>query len=166
MSFADVFVIVTVGIFALSGALRGFLREAVGTVAWIIGLFAAWHLGGYLEPHLGGLLAQATVRTWAARAIIVVVVLFLGAASGTVAAHYVRLSLSVGLDGLLGLSFGVLRGLLLIGVLVLLGQLLQLDGERWWHRSALIPYGEAVANGVRVLVGEPRVHHGLFQRRS
>lgn len=155
MNVIDVLVLLTLAAFTLGGVLRGFLREAIGTVAWIVGLFVAWHFGHYLEPQLGGHLSQAVVRTWAARAIIVMLVLFLGAITGTALSHYVPLSLSVGLDRLLGAAFGTIRAFLMIGALVLLGQLLQLDGERWWRRSALIPYGAVMANGVRVLVGEP-----------
>jgi membrane protein required for colicin V production len=165
MSTIDLLVIFAVGVFALAGALRGFLREAVGTIAWVVALFAAWHFGRYLEPHLGGLLAQASVRPWAARVIVVMLILFLGHAIGTVAGHYVRTPLSIGLDGILGIAFGVIRGLLLIGALVLGGQQLQLDGTSWWHKSALIPYGESVANSMRYLLGEDRVHHSLIQRR-
>ena len=46
---------------------------------------------------------------------------------------------------------------MLLGVFVILGQLLRLQGERWWRQSLLIPYGESIANGLRALVGEERV---------
>ena len=41
-----------------------------------------------------------------------------------------------------------------LGVLVMLGQLLRLDGESWWRKSLLVPYGEAVADVLRAVVGE------------
>ena len=74
-------------------------------------------------------------------------------------AHFVRLSIFSGMDRFLGLIFGLLRGVVLLGVFVILGQTLRLDGEHWWTRSLLIPYGESVANGLRALVGEQRVRH-------
>jgi membrane protein required for colicin V production len=159
MNLIDFIVLLFVAGFALTGALRGFLREAIGTIAWMLALLIAWHFGRFLEPQLGGVLAASVVRTWAARVIIVALVLLIGAAIGTVLAHFVPLSLEKGLDSLLGLTFGVIRGVVMVGVFVLLGQLLRLDGEHWWRQSALIPYGESVADGVRVLVGEPRLHH-------
>src|SRR5260370_23085082 len=73
--------------------------------------------------------------------------------------HFVRLSIFSGMDRFLGLVFGLLRGVVLLGVFVILGQLLRLEGEKWWTRSLLIPYGESVANGLRALVGEQRVRH-------
>jgi membrane protein required for colicin V production len=157
MNITDYLVIAAIIISAVVGSIRGFLREAVALVAWIIALFVAWHFSDLIAPHLGGLLAGSQVRTWAARVIIVVLILLLGAGIGATVAHFVRLSIFSGMDRFLGFVFGALRGLVLLGVFVILGQLLRLDGERWWHRSVLIPYGESVANGLRTLVGEERV---------
>jgi len=159
MNVTDYLVIAAVVISAIVGAMRGFLREAVALVAWLVALFIAWHFADLIEPHLGGLLSGSYVKPWAARIIIVVLVLLLGAAVGALLTHFVRLSIFSGLDRFLGLVFGLLRGVVLLGVFVILGQLLRLEGEKWWTRSLLIPYGESVANGLRALVGEQRVRH-------
>jgi membrane protein required for colicin V production len=157
MNVADYLVIAAVVISAVIGAMRGFLREAVAVVSWLLALFIAWHFADVVEPHLGGLLAGSYVKPWAARIIIVILILLLGAAVGAVLSHFVRLSIFSGMDRFLGLIFGLLRGVVLLGVFVILGQLLRLDGERWWTRSLLIPYGESVANALRGMVGEDRV---------
>lgn len=160
MNTPDYVILAAILISALSGAVRGFLREAVALAAWIIALFIAWHFSDLIEPHLGGLLAGSQVKPWAARVIIVLLVLLVGAFVGATLSHFVRLSIFSGMDRLLGLVFGLLRGLLLLGVFVILGQLLRLDGEQGWTHSRLIPYGESIANGLRLLVGEGAVHHG------
>ncbi len=159
MNLADILIIGTIVISALVGALRGFLRESVALGAWIVALFVAWHFSDLIEPHLGGLLAGSYVKPWAARVILVILILLLGSAVGAILAHFVRLSMFSGMDRFLGSLFGLLRGVILLGVFVILGQLLHLDGERWWRRSLMMPYGETVANGLRTLVGEPRVRH-------
>jgi membrane protein required for colicin V production len=152
----DYVVIAAILISAIVGAARGFLREAIAVGAWIIALFLAWHFSELLAPHLGGLLSYPQVQPWAARVIIVVLVLLFGAALGSILGQYVRLSIFSGMDRFLGLFFGLLRGFVLLGLFVILAQLLQLQDERWWRQSMLIPYGESIANGLRVLVGEPR----------
>jgi len=159
MNVTDYLVIAAVVISAVVGALRGFLREVVALLAWIIALFFAWHFADLIEPHLGGLLAGSAVAPWAARVIIVILILLLGAAVGAVLNHFVRLSIFSGMDRFLGLIFGLLRGVVLLGVFVILGQVLRLSDERWWTRSLMIPYGESVANGLRAMVGEKPVHH-------
>jgi membrane protein required for colicin V production len=158
MNATDYLVIAAILLSAIIGGARGFLREAVAVFAWVIALFLAWHFSSLIEPHLGGLLADSEVRPWAGRVIIVVLVLLLGAGVGASLGHFVRLSIFSGMDRMLGFLFGVLRGLVLLGVFVILGQLLRLQGEPWWRHSLLIPYGESIANGLRTLVGEARVY--------
>jgi membrane protein required for colicin V production len=155
MNVTDYLVILAFLASAAIGALRGFLREAIALATWLIALFVAWHFGDLIQPHLGGLLAGSEVRVWSARVIVVLIILLIGAGIGAALAHFVRLSLFSGTDRFLGLVFGALRGFLLLGVFVILGQVLRLDGERWWRHSLLIPYGESIANGLRTLVGEP-----------
>ena len=120
--------------------------------AWLVALFVAWHFSDMIEPHLGGLLpasyvgpgprASSSSRSSCSRR-----------GLGAIMGHYVRLSIFSGIDRFLGFLFGAARGLVLIGVFVILGQLLKLDGEPWWRHSMLLPYGHSVANGLRVLVG-------------
>jgi membrane protein required for colicin V production len=139
---------------AIVGMFRGFLREVVALVTWIVALWAAWHFSAAVEPHLGGLLTQQPYRTWAARALIVLLVLLVGAAVGALLGHFARLSLFSPTDRFLGFLFGLLRGVVVLGLLVILGHYLQIDGEPWWRTSRLIPYAESVANAVRSVVGE------------
>jgi membrane protein required for colicin V production len=156
MNSADYVILAAILFSAAIGAVRGFLREAISLAAWVVALFVAWHFSDLVEPHLGGLLAGSDVRPWAARVIIVVLLLILGSIVGAMLAHFVRLSIFSGTDRLLGFVFGLLRGFVLLGVFVILGQLLRLQGEDWWGHSTLIPYGESIANGVRTLVGAER----------
>ena len=160
MNSADYLVLAAILISAIVGTLRGFLREVVALGAWIIALFVAWHFSDLIEPHLGGLIGTSEVKPWAARVIIAALILLLGAGIGALLSHYVRLSIFSGMDRLLGFAFGLLRGFVLLGVFVILGQTLQLQGERWWGRSVMIPYGESIANGLRAIVGAERVPHG------
>jgi membrane protein required for colicin V production len=159
MLITDYVVMAAVVIAALVGLARGFLREAIALVTWIFALVLAGHYADLIEPHLGGLLAGALVKPWVARLIILALVLLIGALIGALADHFVRLSIFSGVDRLLGFVFGLLRGLLLLGVFVILGQLLRLDSEHWWRDSRLMPYGESVANGLRFLVGDGAVAH-------
>jgi len=160
MNTTDYLILGAILVSAIVGVARGFLREVVALVTWIIALFLAWHFSDLIEPYLGGLLAAVAVKPWVARLVIVMLILLLGALVGAAADHFVRLSIFSGMDRLGGFAFGLLRGFVLFGIFVLLGQLVRLDGERWWRESRLIPYGESVANGLRFMVGEPRVRHG------
>jgi membrane protein required for colicin V production len=159
MNTTDYLVIAAVIVSAVVGSLRGFLREAIALVTWIIALFVAWHFSDSLAPHLGGLLAGHPVSTWAARVIIAVLILLVGTGLGITLAHFVRLSIFSGMDRLLGFVFGLFRGMVMLGVFVILAQVLRLDGDRWWRQSMLMPYGESIANGLRVVIGDDHPRH-------
>jgi uncharacterized membrane protein required for colicin V production len=91
MNITDYLVIAAIVISAVVGSLRGFLREAIALVTWIIALFVAWHFSDTIAPHLGGLLSGSPVATWAARVIIVALLLLLGAGIGVTLAQVLRL---------------------------------------------------------------------------
>lgn len=150
----DYILIAIVLISAIAGLIQGFLREACSLVAWVLGVWLAWKLGPSLEPHLGGVLRTAPYGLWAGRAIVFVTVLVVGAIVGATVNHFVRLSMFNGLDRLLGFVLGLARGVVVVGVLVILAQSLRLDGEAWWKKSRFLPMAEPVAGVLRSMVGD------------
>ncbi len=153
MTQVDYLIILLIVISSVVGVARGLLREVIALITWVVAVIVAGHFAAALGPHLGGLLESPNVRPWAAPVILLVAVLLVGAGAGAIIVHFVRLSILSGMDLFLGFVFGLLRGLVILGVLVLFCQMLRLDGEGWWHRSLLIPYGQHVAGAVRVLGG-------------
>jgi membrane protein required for colicin V production len=161
LNIADWLIIATVVISGTVGLLRGLLREVIALITWILAAFVAWHFAGVLEPHLGGLLKQDSVRPWAARLILFLAVLLLGHGVGAIVSYFVRLSLFAGVDRFLGLLFGLLRGIVVVGAAVIICETLRFDEEVWWHQSVLVPYGEDAAALLWSLGGSRFKHHGV-----
>ncbi len=154
MNGADIVILLILFGSTLIGALRGFIREAVSVVFWIGAIWASWKFGPLVEPHLGGLLAYPKVAPWVARLVVLTLVLLLGWLVGMLLSYLTR-SLGLGpLDRIIGLLFGIVRGIVLVGLLVIGGELLQLNGQDFWVRSKLIPFGETVGDWLRAMVGE------------
>lgn len=136
------------------GLVRGFVREAASLAFWILAIWAAWRFGRVVEPHLGGLLADPNVAPWVGRVVILTGVLVVGWLAGAAIGYFTR-SIGLGpLDRVIGLLFGVVRGVVLVGLMVIAGELLHLNREDWWSRSKLIPYGETAGDWLRSMVGE------------
>src|SRR5580693_854019 len=154
MTGADVLILLVLLGSTAIGLLRGFVREAASLVFWIIAIWAAWKFGSAVEPHLGGLLADPNIAPWIGRLVILVLVLLVGWVVGMVLSYFTR-SMGLGpLDRVIGLFFGILRGMVLVGLVVIGGELLHMTDEDWWGRSKLIPYGETVGDWLRAMVGE------------
>jgi membrane protein required for colicin V production len=134
----------------LLGMVRGFVREAVGLLAWLGGLWFAWRYAPLLEPYLGGMVGEPPVSTWTARIVIVLAVLLLGWLIASLLGYFLRHSaLSVMVDRMLGLVFGTLRGAVVVAVIVMLGQFVELDQVGWWKRSRLMPYASELASWIQ-----------------
>jgi membrane protein required for colicin V production len=157
MNWIDYLLIALVVFSCVAGVMRGLLREVIALVTWVAAVLIAWHYAAVLEPHLGGALANEGVRVWAARTIIFLGVVLIGTGIGAIVSHLVRLSLFSGTDRFFGGIFGFLRGLVMIGLFVMLCHALRLNAEPWWRGSTLIPYGERAANVLRGMVGERKM---------
>jgi len=162
LNLADYAMIATLAASAIVGFLRGTLREILAVLSWLAAVILAWHFAGSVVPHLGGLMARSEAAPWAARALVLLAVLLAGTAIAAVVCHLTRLPLFNGTDRFLGLLLGLVRGVMIVGVAVIVGQALHLDGEQRWRESTLMPYGEDAATLLRALGGErARRHHEL-----
>lgn len=129
------------------GFIRGFIREAVSLLSWLIALWVAWRYADLLNPWLGGALAAPGVREWAGRAIVFLIVLLLGSLAGSIAAYFAHRAAGLAAaDRVIGTTFGLLRGVVIIGLVVIGGRAVNLDREPWWQNTRSMPVAEAVAN--------------------
>lgn len=150
MNGADLLILSVLVISTLLGLVRGFVREAIGLLAWLGGLWLAWRYAPLVEPMLGGAVGTPPVSTWTARGAILIVVLLFGWLVAGVLSHLLRhSSLSLLVDRVLGASFGALRGAVVVAVFVLLGQFVQLNEVSWWKESSLLPYAAELAGWIQ-----------------
>jgi membrane protein required for colicin V production len=153
MTAVDYILIAVILLSVVFGAIRGFLRESIALLAWLVGLWIAWKYSGLLEPHLGGALAGTALQSWVARGILLIAVVIFGWLLAGLLSYLVQRSgLSLGLDRMLGSVFGLVRGAVIAGFAVMLGQAAELDSESWWRGSALMPAAVEMAGVLRSYV--------------
>lgn len=149
MNGADYLILGVLAFSMLLGLFRGFVRESIALLAWLGGLWLAWRYGPHLEPLFRDAL-QEPASMWTARAVIVVAVLIVGWLLAAILSYFLRHSaLSITVDRLLGMFFGVVRGAVVIAVVVLLAQFARLDGTEWWKNSRLLPYAVECASWIQ-----------------
>jgi len=149
MNGADYLILGVLAFSMLLGLFRGFVRESIALLAWLGGLWLAWRYALFVEPLFRDAL-DSPASTWAARTVIVIAVLIIGWLVAAVLSYFLRHSaLSVMVDRLLGMFFGVLRGAVLITVVVLLAKFAQLEQTKWWENSRLLPYAAECAGWIQ-----------------
>lgn len=145
------------------GVLRGFIREAISVLSWLGGLWLAWRFGYLVYPWLGGTLAEPGIREWAGRGAVFFAVLLVGTAAGAIISYYARRASGLSaVDRVVGGMFGLLRGVVVIGLLVIAARAVDLDGEAWWGRTRSMPLAETAANWLE-RYAEPAARD-LFER--
>lgn len=131
----DYVVLGVIGISILLGLMRGFVRESLGLAGWLIALFAAKSYGVQAAAYLPDSIPSDSLRMLAG-----FLVVFLGALLVTsllaVGVSEVVKKIGLGMvDRGLGLLFGGARGLLIVGVMVLLGGMTSLPQRQEWRNA-------------------------------
>lgn len=124
-----------VAVSGLIGLLRGFLREVLSLIAYMVAFVAAVWWGPAVSNWLDGLVDNGLLRTLAAYgAVFVVALLGVGLLNMALGALVDRTGLTPADHGL-GAIFGTVRGILLVLVLVGMAGYTQLPQEPWWQQS-------------------------------
>lgn len=154
MSFnwVDALILGVIAISALISLSRGFIKEALSLVTWIVAGVIAWMFGGSLAHHFEPYIETPSVRIIAACTLLFVVTLLIGALVNFLLAQLVRATGLTGTDRLLGMVFGAARGLLLIVILVGLLSLAPVQHDSWWQQSRLIPEFLLIADWSKDLI--------------
>jgi len=105
------------GIIALSGFIaffRGFIQETLSLLLWIIAFAAAMLLNAYLDPYFIEYIHSPEIRRMLTIISVFVSLIFTGGLLIKLIRGLVHWSGMGGLDRILGVLFGFLRGMLLI----------------------------------------------------
>lgn len=148
MVWADAAIVIICVASALFGYWRGLAKEALSLATWLAAIWLAWRFAWLVEPRLGEWVAQPELRRWTARVILFLLVLVAGGIAAWFARTLVRATGLSGPDRMLGGLFGFARGVLIVGLLVILMQLGGLDQDPWWQQARLRPFGDRVAAGI------------------
>lgn len=137
MTYFDYTVIGVVGLSLLFGLWRGVVGEIIALLAWALALFAAIEFGGVVGEALFNGIADPAMRTLGGCIVIFIGVLVAMALVRMVVKSMVKaLGLSVS-DRLLGMIFGLVRGVLVTMVLVGLGGMTAAPQQVWWREATL-----------------------------
>ena len=137
MTVFDYAVLGILGASILLSLMRGFVREALGLASWVVALFMARSYAVTVAHMLPNAIPNESLRMLAG-----FVIVFLGTLLATslltifISELVKKMGLSV-MDRGLGAIFGMTRGVLIVGVLVMLGGLTSLPQREEWRDAML-----------------------------
>ncbi|MNO37325.1 Colicin V production protein [compost metagenome] len=151
-TWVDWAIIAIIAISALISLSRGFVKEALSLLTWIIAGAVAWMFGGGLSQYLESYIQTPSARVIAGCTILFVATLLVGAMINFLIGELIRVTGLSGTDRFLGMAFGAARGVLLVVVAVGLLSLGPVQQDHWWQESRLVPQFLLVADWSKNLI--------------
>lgn len=150
----DWVIIALIAVSTLISLKRGFVKEALSLVTWV----AAFILARTFHPQMQSLL-ESTVETPMVRLIAAFAILFfgtliIGAIINNMISHLVRATGLTATDRVLGMGFGLLRGVVVVIVAIALTRYTPLSDDTWWRTSIMIERLAVVEDWSRRTLGD------------
>ncbi len=153
--------VVIVGFSSLMSIIRGFVREAASILAWI----AAFIIAGRFYPQAAPFFTfsqDELTRTILAILILFISTLLITGFIGTAICSLVQKAGLSSFDRLLGVAFGIVRGVLVLSAALALLQiafrlhiLSFITEKQWWSESVFIPELQRIVNWFFIYMGTP-----------
>lgn len=143
----DYLILFIVIVSMLISLLRGFVKEALSLVGWIlavvIGFTYMGQLALFLQPKLNSL--PPSVLNLLGFSILLVITLIVAGLINNLVSKLIEKTGLTGTDRAIGMLFGIARGLVLVGILVLLAGFTMVPQDPWWSKSLFLVHFEQLA---------------------
>ncbi|HLD16179.1 MAG TPA: CvpA family protein [Coxiellaceae bacterium] len=140
MNWADYLILIIIAMSVLISFLRGFVKEAISLVVWVLAIIIAIRCSGFFTHLLVPVIQSASVRYIIVFVTLFLLVLIIGVFISVFAGEWMSRSGLGFVDRLVGIVFGTARGILLVGILLMFVNLTSSQENTWVEESQLIPY--------------------------
>lgn len=146
MNLFDLLILVTLLIATLIGAWRGFVREVLSVLTWILAFVLAWIFAGSVSTLFAGFLNEPVLRHVLAFALIFVMIFALGMVATWLIHKFIPPKRILHFANMaLGGLVGVARGAVIVIILFLFAGLTSIPQQSWWVGAAFTPFFERAA---------------------
>ena len=152
MSWLDLVILGIIGLSALISLIRGFVKESISLVTWVVAGILAFRYFSPMAELLEAFVEAPTIRAVTAFGILFVSTLIIGAIANFIMAQLVSKTGLSGTDKALGVVFGAARGVLIVTMVVLLASLTPMPEAPWWQDSASVGIFQNLAGWVKEII--------------
>ena len=142
----DYIIITIIAVSTVISLLRGFVRESLALAGWILAIWVSMiymhQMAIFITPYLD---VPPSILSLISFIILFIITLILAALVSNLGANLVDQTGLSGTDRAIGMLFGIARGILIVGVLVLLAGFTMIPQDPWWKESVLISHFQQLA---------------------
>lgn len=144
-----------IGLIAFSvfiSLVRGFVRETLSLITWIVAFLVAFNFGSTLGDLFKDHISSQTTRLIAGSVTLFIATLVIGAIVNYLLSSLVEKTGLSGTDRVLGIALGGARGVLIVSIFILLASYTSIINEQSWKSSLLIPHFETCSKWIQGFV--------------
>ena len=152
LTWIDYMIIVVVFASMIIGLIRGFTKEILSLIIWVVAFIVATHYAATLSELFANNITSVPLRIGISYIILLIVVLMLGILFNFLVGKFIKDTNLGGTNRGFGLLFGFLRGIVLTAGLILLVQLTRLPETQAWQHSILLNHFEPLAVWLKAFI--------------
>lgn len=152
MNWVDYSILAIIGVSVVIGLLRGFTREVLSLIGWVVAVWVTLAYTDELEHLFVPYVETPGLRVALAVALLFVLTLLVAALVNYLLGRVIEKSGLSGTDRLIGVVFGFVRGCAFVAAFVFLAGLTSLPQDTWWRQSQLIHYFQDMALWLRTFL--------------
>jgi len=144
-----------IGIICLSAIIslfRGFIKETFSLLNWVAAFWLSWLFFRDLSQMLVQWISLPSARLGVAFIAILIAVLIVGGIITYIISKLVEETGLTGTDRMLGMFFGIVRGVFIVAIIILLAGLTAFPQDPWWKQSVLIVYFQDISIWLKSLL--------------
>jgi membrane protein required for colicin V production len=145
MNWTDYLIIAVLALSVLIGLWRGLISEVLALAIWIAAFWVAMTFGPSVAAFFEHSISLPSARYLVGYGLCFLAVLIAGALVRFVVSRLIESTGLSGTDRLLGMVFGLARGVLLVTLAVFLIGFTAFTRDPWWRQSALVPPFQGMA---------------------
>lgn len=142
----DYTIIAIIALSVLISVMRGFVREVISLVVWVAAIVVSFIFYRYIADLLVNVIHSDSVRLVVSFVGLFLVTLILGMLINYLIGQLVANTGLSGTDRVLGIIFGIARGILVVVLLMMLVSLTPFAKETSWQESVLVPHFQPLEN--------------------
>lgn len=155
----DYTIIAIIALSVLISVMRGFVREVISLVIWVAAIAVSFIFYRYTADLLVNFIHSDSVRLVVSFVGLFLVTLVLGMLINYLIGQLVANTGLSGTDRVLGIIFGIARGILVVVLLMMLVSLTPFAKESVWHESVLVPHFQPLEDWLSSFLPESMHSH-------
>ena len=139
LNWIDIAILAIIGLSMLTGLVRGFVKELIALLIWVLAFWLAYHYTASTEVVLQTYIKDPSARKIAGFVSILLATLLAGGLVNATLSYILKHSGLSGTDRLLGGGFGFVRGVFVVSLVIVVLNMTSIPHENYFRDSKLYP---------------------------